>query len=62
MFPMVMAPRLHQNFLMDDPLILLRDGYFKKVDIMMGLTRDELVMLVQGASIIYLNEENNNGA
>ena len=38
---MIMGPRIDKNLVMQDPSLLMKEGRFKKVDIMLGSTQDE---------------------
>ncbi|KAF2353331.1 Carboxylesterase type B [Trinorchestia longiramus] len=40
-FPLLMSPRVDKNILMKDPFQLVKEGRSKKVDIMIGVTKDE---------------------
>ena len=40
-YPMIMGPRIDKNLVMQDPSLLMKEGRFKKVDIMLGSTQDE---------------------
>jgi len=41
LMPMVMTPRVHENFLMKSPEVLLKEGRYKKVDMMFGYCTDD---------------------
>merc|ERR1719259_775007 len=51
--PIVMAPRVDKNFLMKDPAVLIKEGRFKKVDMIFGFTRHDGICTLLP---IYSNE------
>ncbi|XP_047736763.1 esterase E4-like isoform X2 [Hyalella azteca] len=52
-FPLMMAPRVDENLLMKDPLQLVKEHRSKKIDIMLGVTKDEGSIWSKS---IFLNE------